>query len=216
MFSLNKHYGQGNLSITFENLNVETTKDILNRSFKDDSSNRSNSELMFLIEKLPVLVNENSKVTWHFDGYSASGHTEINGNLDLTSLMNSYLKLSKLGNLTLNMLAGANQQDLISMMIPSADAFQGDLSVQIPTEDMKDIMKLTIQSSQSFKNDNQQLVILKNSSQLVIDIIATSLLTLAESYKLITKNDGAVKFDYKFQNGYIENSIVKLYASNSK
>ena len=216
VIDLNKHYGKSNLSIRFQNLNVETVKDVLNRDFKYDSIDSSNSELLFLIEKLPTLVNEDSKVTWHFDGYSVSGHTEINGNVDLTALMNNYLKLSTIGNLTLNMLAGANEHDLISMMIPSADAFKGEVSMQIPTEEMQDLMNLALKSSHSFKNDNEKTIILKQASQLDISDITNSLLTLAQNYKLITSSDNTVRFEYKFQNGKLQNPMVKLSASNPK
>lgn len=213
VLDLNKHYGPANLTVKFNNLNTEIAKTILDKYSAYDHTEATNSELMFFLENLPLIVNEDSNVTWEFSANSQSGRTVQNGKLSLSTLVDSYLKLSTIGNLTLNMLSGANASDLISMMAPKADAFKGEISMQMPTEDLQDAINLALKSSRHFQDENLN-VTLSKASPFMISNISNNLLNLALENKLAASTGDTVKFAYKFQDGKIQNENLKLKISN--
>jgi len=215
ILDLNKHYGPGNLNVKFTNLNTQIARNVLAKSFEFNTIDATNNQMLFLLENMPLLVNDNSNVTWNFNLDSPTGRTIQKGSVSLSTLIDNYLKLSTIGNVALNMLAGANAHDLIYMMIPKADAFKGEVSMEIPTEDFKDAVNLTLKSSKNFQN-REYKVLLSKASPLEIRNVTDSLLDIAVEKSLATNTGNTIKFKYDFENGKIQNENIKLETSSSK
>lgn len=205
---LDKHYTNTSFKVQMQNLNLNEIRYIMDNPYKSEDNAAANGKILFLIGKLPNIINQNSNATWMFNTDSTAGHTKINGNINLHKLVDNSFKLANFTDITLNMLTGDTPQDVISITNPLANAIQGEVIAQTTKAELQDAFKLMLKSSLSLQDAESKLVVNKASAE-VINEKTSDLLEYLTKYNLINIEKDNVKFEYKFQNSNGDFQLTK-------